>query len=598
MAIAYSYIRFSTSEQKKGDSLRRQTELSEQYALEHGLELDSSLHLHDLGVSAFTGLNVERGALGGFLEAIRRGKVERGSYLLVESLDRLSRERVLNALELFISILNHGITIVTLADRMVYSTESVGNNFSNLIISITIMARAHEESVMKSKRGGAAWSFKRDNLSNKKLTARCPAWLVLNASKDSFEFVPERAALVLEILAWHKAGYGQALIAKRLNERCEEPFSKHGRGWHASYVYKIITSPALFGEFQPRLWNGGNPVAASEPISDYFPALITKDEYLLMQNMRSERRVPAAKAKKGSEVPNLFSGVAKCGYCGSTMVLAGGAAQRIRDEGGNFTRRPAKKVLVCDGARRGRGCYAVQWEYKAFEKSFLVTCSTIDLVDLFSIPVPDIEAETSGLDSKRKALRSELDECGAKLNSLLGALELGEPPNALLVRIRDLEAEQGRLTELLHQTEESYALSARRTTTLESNLAEVYYLLNPDDDTSNIDIFTKRVMLAQHIRRLIGEILLYPAGRLMKANEIQLLQKSLLEAGYSEERVAEYIAQTCKTEPQRTGRGMRGRYAKTNVNRCFVIKAKSGNIRAVYPSRDDPTDVQINMGDA
>ncbi|HTH76980.1 MAG TPA: recombinase family protein, partial [Trinickia sp.] len=70
MPTAYSYIRFSTPEQKKGDSLRRQKELSERYAREHDLTLDTSLHLHDLGVSAFDGSNVTRGALGGFLKAV------------------------------------------------------------------------------------------------------------------------------------------------------------------------------------------------------------------------------------------------------------------------------------------------------------------------------------------------------------------------------------------------------------------------------------------------------------------------------------------------------------------------------------------------
>ena len=37
MAKAYSYIRFSTAIQAAGDSMRRQSELSAQYAATHGL---------------------------------------------------------------------------------------------------------------------------------------------------------------------------------------------------------------------------------------------------------------------------------------------------------------------------------------------------------------------------------------------------------------------------------------------------------------------------------------------------------------------------------------------------------------------------------
>ncbi len=69
MTKAYSYLRFSTPEQMKGDSFRRQTELSAKYAEEHDLDLDTALTFADLGVSAFRGRNVSEGQLGAFLEA-------------------------------------------------------------------------------------------------------------------------------------------------------------------------------------------------------------------------------------------------------------------------------------------------------------------------------------------------------------------------------------------------------------------------------------------------------------------------------------------------------------------------------------------------
>jgi hypothetical protein len=40
---AYSYQRFSTTEQKTGDSFRRQTALARAYASSHGLVLDEEL---------------------------------------------------------------------------------------------------------------------------------------------------------------------------------------------------------------------------------------------------------------------------------------------------------------------------------------------------------------------------------------------------------------------------------------------------------------------------------------------------------------------------------------------------------------------------
>ena len=50
----FSHVWMSTAAQLQGDSLRRQTQLSEQYSAEHGLDLDED----DIGVSAFDGFNI------------------------------------------------------------------------------------------------------------------------------------------------------------------------------------------------------------------------------------------------------------------------------------------------------------------------------------------------------------------------------------------------------------------------------------------------------------------------------------------------------------------------------------------------------------
>src|SRR5215469_13861113 len=79
---AFSYRRFSTPEQAKGHSLKRQTDAAEAWCAARGVELDRELTFEDLGVSAFHGRNVEVGALGAFLRAVEDGRVPHGSYLL------------------------------------------------------------------------------------------------------------------------------------------------------------------------------------------------------------------------------------------------------------------------------------------------------------------------------------------------------------------------------------------------------------------------------------------------------------------------------------------------------------------------------------
>ena len=163
----------STDTQLKGDSLRRQLEASETYAKNNQLKLVDTIDgvsLKDLGVSGFRGKNTKKGVLSIFLEALELGKIKPSSVLLIESLDRLSRDRLSEALAQFMSILNQGIEIITLTDNQKYTKAIIDQNPSAIFISLGIMFRANEESEIKSKRLSSAWGNKRTNVNNKILT--------------------------------------------------------------------------------------------------------------------------------------------------------------------------------------------------------------------------------------------------------------------------------------------------------------------------------------------------------------------------------------------------------------------------------------------
>src|SRR5947199_3072743 len=101
MPQAFSYRRLSSAEQARGDGLRRQLDQSRAYALAHSLTLVEKDELKDVGKSAFKGANAVDGALGKFLAGIRSKKIKPGSYLLIENLDRLSRQQVFRSFGLF-----------------------------------------------------------------------------------------------------------------------------------------------------------------------------------------------------------------------------------------------------------------------------------------------------------------------------------------------------------------------------------------------------------------------------------------------------------------------------------------------------------------
>jgi DNA invertase Pin-like site-specific DNA recombinase len=135
MRRAYSYKRFSSPKQARGDSIRRQTEFEQRVIEMMGLVFDDSIDLTDRGVSGYRGDSAKFGALAEFLRRVESGRIPKGSVLLVENIDRLSRENVLDAFHLFSGIIRSGITIVTANDEGVYDRESVAADFSRLMVT-------------------------------------------------------------------------------------------------------------------------------------------------------------------------------------------------------------------------------------------------------------------------------------------------------------------------------------------------------------------------------------------------------------------------------------------------------------------------------
>lgn len=80
---------------------------------------------------------------------VNDAQIKTGSYLLVESLDRLPGDRVNIALAQLLNLLRTGIKVVTLSDERTYSNDSP-DFATELIVSIAVMVRAHNESSGKA----------------------------------------------------------------------------------------------------------------------------------------------------------------------------------------------------------------------------------------------------------------------------------------------------------------------------------------------------------------------------------------------------------------------------------------------------------------
>ena len=454
---AYSYLRFSTPDQMKGDSFRRQTELTHQYAEENGLELDDSLSFHDLGVSAFRGKNMDVGALGAFLQAVDQGRVKPGSFLLVESLDRLSRQTPYQAFKQFSNILDRGINIITLHDRKVFSAGTGGGDlaFSDLMISIVVMQRAHEESLTKSRRLAAAWDQKRrtatqeaENNSEggggkiKPITSRCPEWLTVNKQAGAFEVNEERAEIIRRIFSMTIDGMGRRAIANVLNSEGVPSFRSDrgkGIGWHDSYVAKVLDSEAVIGRCQPHKMMESpedgrrRRQPTGEPLDNYFPAIVDPGIFSKVQHIRRGRKIPAGKV--AAKYSNLFSGLARCGVCGAPMHFED---KGPRPKGGSY--------LICSHAKRRLGCTSPRWKYPEAQAHILLNLLELDFRELFPSLYARSEEELNRLEGLLAIKEQALKDVGAKLEKLADIL-LERPDSAtMLDRLDALERQKAELS--------------------------------------------------------------------------------------------------------------------------------------------------------
>lgn len=433
---AYSYLRFSTPDQMKGDSFRRQTELSRKYAEENGLDLDDALSFQDLGISAFRGKNAEDGALGAFIEAVNQGRVKRGSFLLVESLDRLSRQSPYKAFRQFASILDMGVNIVTLQDNKVYSAGEDGNDlaFSDLMISIAVMQRAYEESLTKSRRLCESWKSIRDaaHEGKRKLTSICPLWLSLDKENNRFIVDEQKAAIVRRIYAMTIDGIGNRKIASILNEEGVPTFGK-ADSWDHSYVRRILTNEAVIGRYQPHIRKNVNGKEKRVPVGDvienYFPPIVSEEVYFKARRMRKGKKIPGANV--GSRYANLFTGIVRCGVCGKPMYSENKGKP---PKGGTY--------LVCSRARMKRGCKRYSWRYPQAQAHILMNLTELNYRELFPTLYEKSRESVERLQDKLLVMEELLKATEAKLERLTNILIERPHSSTLLTRLDALEEEK------------------------------------------------------------------------------------------------------------------------------------------------------------
>lgn len=408
----YSYLRFSDPRQAAGHSLDRQAAYAARWAAEHGLVLDESLSLKDEGLSAYHQRHVTSGALGVFLAAVQGGQVPPGSVLVVEALDRLSRAEPIQAQAQLAQIVNAGITVVTASDGKSYSRETLKANPMDLVYSLLVMIRAHEESDTKSKRVSASirklcegWlaGTYRGLIRN----GKDPQWLRLNES-DQWEFVTERAEAVRLVVDMYTHGYGAAPIVQELHKRGLRLTDIEARQDH---IYRLIKVRALTGHKELTVGD------QTYLLPGYYPALITQAQWDEMRDTASTR----TRAKVRGPIPSILTGhgITTCGYCGGAMASQTMTSRLHMSKTGKV--QPGNMRIRCFNATQpiaGMKCMGGgSCRSGAVERAIINFCS--DMLNLRSLYGHDRQ---EGPRAKLAEIRAQIAEQQKKLDRITAAI--------------------------------------------------------------------------------------------------------------------------------------------------------------------------------
>lgn len=428
--VAYSYERVSSGAQVQGGGLTRQADDAAAWCVRNGYELDATLDLTDAGRSAYKGEHLSKGALGRFLALAQQGQLGSNPTLLIEAVDRLSRQEPLDALQsTFFALVNAGVEIVDLEDQRHYNRESLAGDA--LILLVLKCRAAHDYSKRLSRRLEAHWDQTREGFRDGSRIhrggrgGRKPHWLELDEAGERW-IVNDRAK-DLQLLFDLLEVQGLKLTAEQLNAQGIP--GPAGKPWGADAVRKMAINPAAMGTL--RLGQGahvagktalsrwkrrkaeaektGKRFTEAEPtvppvelIEGFYPAVIEREQFERIGRLIASRRhSPVAAANRGAGCGHSFlQGLAKChegGFMGATLSRPQRAAPRY--------------YLRCRRRLDGRkcSCGGKGWLLPELHQH-IVARLQLHLLNKAALPGEDRGAELAAASARLKAAQAQLAE--------------------------------------------------------------------------------------------------------------------------------------------------------------------------------------------
>jgi DNA invertase Pin-like site-specific DNA recombinase len=470
---AISYSRFSDLIQAKGDSQDRQDRMFRLFCERHALAPLSEVFA-DRGRSGYKDEHRKKGRLGQLIAMAKEGHFEPGTVVVVEAWDRLGRLRPDKMTQLVAELVQTGIAIGVCRLDDIFTEDDFGTHkWTTLAVFIQL---AYQESKQKAERVAASWERRREKArqDGALLSTRPPAWL--ECAGGVVRPIPSRAATVKRIFQLAASGYGHTRIVKALQDDGTPAFGKvrinEGRSrsqfsgsWSRPYVALILNDRRALGELQPRKLDG---TPDGPPIPNYFPAVVTEEEFLLARAGQAERlgydkkgRVLAAREAR---YVNTFRGMLCHARDGEGFVL--------HNKG---TRAEPELILVNAKGNGGRDrCYT--FPYFVFEEAVLGL--------LREVKPEDVLPKRAGRAGRVATLRAKLAAARRETSELKDDLTK-QYSKVLAAVLREREARE---EQIARELEEELAKEARPVAQAWDQLPSLVDLIREGGDEARLKV--------------------------------------------------------------------------------------------------------------
>lgn len=442
---AYSYSRVSSGQQVAGGGLDRQEAMAQEWCVRHGCELDTALDLTDAGRSAYRGDHIRTGALGRFLEQAQGRRLGPSPVLLIEAVDRLSRQEPLEALsDTFLALVRAGVAVVDLEDGQTYSRDSLNTDPLALVKLALKVQAAHDYSRRLSRRVSAHWDQARERAKKGQVMrgrgGTLPFWLESNAS-GGWQLIEDRVEAVLLVFRLAQE-QGAATIAQELNRR-GLPGPSGGR-WRNTSVSLVLKSPAAWGarvlnhrameraRARRKRWEEDRsgpppPLPEIETVEGYFPPVVSREEFERVARAGEHRQTnSAARARADGAMRTWLQGLVYC-QGGSLMTPCTHQAKGR-----------TVAVLRCRAHRIGAGCACNRSGWKVHHVEAHAMQRLPRLMQLLS------EHQAAGHGEETQALEQQVEAAERDLAGTRNALARAE-------RARDEALDKSAVLALLEQ---------------------------------------------------------------------------------------------------------------------------------------------------